>query len=75
MAAPESAAPLLCGNDTVYCPAGSFHPLVAGPGYYTEGGSNLTRVARIRCPAGSYCPGMGVTFDCPAGYVVDDMES
>jgi hypothetical protein len=66
-AAPESSSPILCGNDTVYCPAGVGQPLVAGQGYYTDGASSLTRSARLPCPAGSYCPGDGRAHDCPVG--------
>jgi hypothetical protein len=63
---PASAVPTPCGNDSVYCPTGSSAPSPAGPGYFTEG--NLGgRVARSACDPGSYCPGDGAAYPCPAG--------
>lgn len=63
-----SAVPTNCGNDSVYCPSGSSAPLPVGPGYYSTGVAGA-RSARVQCSAGQYCPGDGLAYDCPAGYV------
>jgi hypothetical protein len=64
-----SAAPAPCGNDSVYCPSGSSVPLPVGPGYYSTGFVGA-RSSRAQCPAGQFCPGDGLAYDCPAGYVL-----
>jgi hypothetical protein len=61
-----AAAPTPCGNDTVYCPTTSTQPLVAGLGYYTEGVPGA-RIGRVPCEPGSFCPGDGRAYPCPAG--------
>ncbi len=63
----ESIRPLLCGNVTRFCPAGSSLPQSVLPGYYSAGGVNAsTQVAQSECPGGSYCLA-GVIVPCPAG--------
>jgi hypothetical protein len=61
-----TAAPVPCGNASFYCPVNSSAPLVAGVGYFTPGPDAGTRSL---CRQGSYCPGDGVAWDCPAGCV------
>ncbi len=55
-----------CGNNSVYCPAGSAAPTLAGPGVYTIGPSAMTRTDTVPCPGGSYCVN-GISALCPAG--------
>jgi hypothetical protein len=61
-----SGAATPCGNDTVYCPAGSVAPVTAGQGYFTEGTVG-SRVGRVLCDPGYFCPGDGRAYACPAG--------
>lgn len=52
-----------------YCPTGSSSPTSCPAGTIAPftGADDLTRCEP--CPAGKYCPGLGVTLDCSAGYV------
>eukprot|EP00752_Nemacystus_decipiens_P010517 g9365.t1 len=62
-----SPSPIPCGNNTVYCPAGSSTPTVVSPGKYTFGGTSAARrIAEEFCPKGRYCK-EGVATFCPAG--------
>jgi hypothetical protein len=62
-----SAAPMPCGSPTLYCPSGGAAPLVAGLGFYTDGGTPTQRSVRMQCAPGQYCPGDGMSYDCPPG--------
>lgn len=53
-----TAAPVPCGNDTVYCPPGSKEPLLAGPGLFTDGAPGGRSTVEL-CGPGTYCPGDG----------------
>ncbi len=55
-----------CGGSDVYCSAGVGAPIPVSAGYYSTGGSPITRPAQTTCPPGSYCEG-GVDRLCPAG--------
>ena len=39
-----------CGSNDVYCPAATWHPVNVSNGYYTTGGSNVTRTGQTICP-------------------------
>ncbi|CAM9776970.1 unnamed protein product, partial [Pylaiella littoralis] len=59
--------PTPCGNNTVYCPAGSSLPRVVSSGSFSFGGiSAAERIAEALCPKGRYCQ-QGVAILCPAG--------
>ncbi len=63
---PGSTVPTPCGNDSVFCPAGSAAPQSAGPGYFTQGFMG-GRDFRAPCDPGLFCPGDGRAYACPAG--------
>ena len=47
-----------CGNTSVYCPGGSFTPVYASAGYYTdESEQPHLRSRQLPCPKGYYCKG------------------
>lgn len=56
-----------CGHVSFYCPAGSESPNNSQPGYYTVGGTPITRHAQRICPMGYWC-NTGVKQLCSAGY-------
>jgi hypothetical protein len=62
-----SSSELECGENSFYCPEGSFYPIKVRGGYYTEGGDSDkgTRTRETICPTGSYCVN-GVKYPCPA---------
>lgn len=55
-----------CGGSALFCPAGSFVPTVSQRGYFTYGGTEMTRVNEAPCAAGYYCQS-GMPFICPPG--------
>lgn len=60
-------SPVVCGNSTVFCPAGSAAPTVVSRGNYTLGGTSpAQRTTDTVCPKGRYCQN-GVAVLCPAG--------
>ncbi|OQR87461.1 hypothetical protein ACHHYP_20382 [Achlya hypogyna] len=61
-----SAQAVPCGNVGVYCPPGSSQPMAVTVGYYSTGGTNVTRPAQTICPVGSFCR-HGVVYQCPPG--------
>jgi hypothetical protein len=63
---PAAAAPVACGSDSVYCPAGVSAPLPIAPGNLSVGAPGA-RSGSAPCPAGLYCPGDGRGYSCPAG--------
>ena len=64
---PGTTTPMVCGNASVYCPAGSAVPQSVTAGYYSSGGTTAsTRVQQAVCTSGSYCVA-GVAALCPSG--------
>jgi hypothetical protein len=62
-----SPTPRVCGNVSVYCPAGSSVARRAPPGFYTFGGVNASvQTSLLACTQRAYCVGGEVTL-CPAG--------
>jgi len=62
-----ATSPIPCGNNTVYCPAGSSRPTAVSSGNYTLGGtSDAGRTAEEVCPKGRYCH-QGLAVLCPPG--------
>ena len=61
------SSPVVCGNDTVYCEAGSSLPMLVPLGSYSTGIVGL-RSGVTECAPGTYCPGDGRSYPCPAGY-------
>jgi protocatechuate 3,4-dioxygenase beta subunit len=55
-----------CGDETVYCPAGSGKPIAVSKGYYSIGGSPSLRTNQTKCEPGFYCKD-GIKLSCPAG--------
>ncbi len=64
-----SSEPVPCGSGAAYCPAGVAAPLVAGPWHYTVGIAGA-RLGQVTCGPGTFCPGDGHGYDCPAGACV-----
>ena len=57
---------LPCGRSAVYCPGGSEEPQIVAKGYYSNGGTSVTREEQVRCEVGHYCVD-GIKHFCPAG--------
>lgn len=55
-----------CGGPGFECRTGAISPVAVPEGYYSVGGTNLTRFFHRECELGHYCTG-GVKFQCPAG--------
>lgn len=55
-----------CGGNNLYCPAGSATPKAVTIGYYSSGGTNITRNAQIACEKGNFCVA-GRKYSCPPG--------
>ena len=55
-----------CGNQAVFCPAGSSEPLQVPAGFLGTGHSTDTQFELKACPIGSFCT-RGVSSLCPAG--------
>jgi len=56
-----------CGSSAFYCPTGSAEPLKVPQGFYSIGGSPITRTGKALCEPGFYCIGDGIKRQCPAG--------
>ena len=57
---------VLCGNSTVYCPAGSIFPKIVSVGFYSITGPADRRTQQQIAPEGSYAVN-GSVFKCPPG--------
>ena len=64
LAQTSDAILLLKNPESVYCPTGSFSPILVSNGYYTistydsissYGSTSNVRTSQVLCPAGSYC--------------------
>ncbi len=66
-AAPPSAYPSLCGDNMRFCPEGVATYSIVSSGYFTVGLAASIRSEEAECNLGSYCPGDGSMYDCPAG--------
>lgn len=56
-----------CGSPSLYCPSGSKEPIRVPEGFYSTGGSLITRTGKAICEPGFYCRGDGIKRQCPAG--------
>ncbi|KAF0705762.1 Aste57867_6919 [Aphanomyces stellatus] len=63
--AQATVEPQPCGSANVYCPVGSKLPRPIPAGYYSTGGTPITREASALCTLGSYCVD-GNIVRCPA---------
>jgi hypothetical protein len=53
-------------NSTMYCPEGSYQPILVPAGYYSVGDFETTKYTIVSCPPGMYCVD-GLKNMCPAG--------
>jgi hypothetical protein len=61
-----SPAPEVCGDVTVYCPAGRPTRLLVPPGEYAIGLNATVSSATLPCPVGHYCVD-GAMIQCAGG--------
>lgn len=62
-----------CGSNNYYCPGGTFTPSSSTDqgrnpvrtGYYSTGGTSITRTGQSQCSGAVYCTG-GVKYNCPS---------
>jgi len=57
-----------CGGNNWYCDLGSTQPTQVSLGYYSVGGTELSRISQKKCEIGYYCVD-GVRYTCPPGKI------
>lgn len=55
-----------CGDESVYCPSGSYIPLKIPAGYYGVGNSKTTQYSYKKCEKGYWCVN-GIKNECESG--------